>query len=277
MSFFRVVKNKFFIVGFLVFFQLLLISYQVPLGSKQTFLEKILFLMFTPIQKLAVNSHRSITERWGNFVGLRTAQKENQELKKQIFFLTQEKELLRQTFSLSLAKREVEEELKGLAEMIVPARIIGLDTANYYRSVVIDRGSEDGVSKNLPVCDKFGNLIGRTAGPVGHHEARVILITSEESGVAVISDSDKMLGILSGDGQGKCLIKYVLASSPSGFEGDEIRTSGFDKVYPPGLKIGKISSVSARQGIFKKIVVQPYFDFRQLKVVAVLKNKEISR
>jgi rod shape-determining protein MreC len=277
MSFFRIAKNKFFIAGFLVFFQLLLISYQVPLGSKQTLLEKILFMMFAPIQEVAVNSYRSITGSWEKFISLRTAQKENQELKKQIFFLTQQKQLLQQSFSLSLAKSEIEEKLKGLAESVVPARIIGLDTANYYRSVVIDRGSEDGVYKNLPVCDEFGNLVGRTAEPVGHHEARVILITSEESGVAVISGSDKMLGILSGDGQGKCLIKYVLASSGSGLEGDEIRTSGFDKVYPPGLRIGKIFSITIRQGIFKKIVVQPYFDFRQLKLVAVLKNKEISR
>jgi rod shape-determining protein MreC len=277
MSFFRVVKSKFFIVGFLVFFQLLLISYQVPLGSKQTLLERLLFLIFSPVQKAAVNSYRSIIDSWQNFITLRKVQKENQQLKKEIFFLTQEKRLWQQRFSLSLAKKELEETLKDLAGSVIVARVIGLDTANYFRSVVIDRGSEDGITKNLPVCDKFGNLVGRTAEPVGPREARVILVTSEESGVAVISVTDKMLGILSGDGQGKCLLKYVMTSSVSGVEGDEVETSGFDKIFPPGLKVGKIVSISASQGIFKKIIVQPYFDFRQLKLIAVLKNKEFLR
>ncbi|MBC7361383.1 MAG: rod shape-determining protein MreC [Candidatus Aminicenantes bacterium] len=275
MSLFRLVKNKFFVAGFLVFLHLFLISYQIPLGSKQTLLERILFLIFAPVQRVAVGSYRLVVDSWENFLNLKKVQEENQELKKEIFFLTQEKQLLKVRLSLSLAQKELEETLKMLSDSVVAARIIGFDTSNYFRSAVIDRGSEDGITKNLPVCDKFGNLVGRTTEPIARHEAKVILITSEESGVAVISATDKMLGILSGDGQGKCLIKYVMASSTAGIEGDEIQTSGLDKIYPPGLKVGKIVSISAEQGIFKKIVVQPYFDFRELNLVAVLKNKEL--
>ncbi|HNT01844.1 MAG TPA: rod shape-determining protein MreC, partial [Candidatus Saccharicenans sp.] len=74
------------------------------------------------------------------------------------------------------------------------------------------------------------------------------------------------------DGQGKCLIKYVIASSPGGEVGDEILTSGYDQIFPSGLKVGRIISASAEAGLFKKIVVDPYFDFRQLDLVAVLKD-----
>jgi len=87
--------------------------------------------------------------------------------------------------------------------------------------------------------------------PISRHEAKVILITSEESGVAVISARDKTPGILTGDGQGKCLIKYVIASSPGGEVGDEIITSGYDQIFPSGLKVGRIISASAEAASLK--------------------------
>ncbi|MGB9906270.1 MAG: rod shape-determining protein MreC [Candidatus Saccharicenans sp.] len=271
----RLLKNRFLIAGLLVFFHLLLISYQIPLGSKPTLLEKILFSLFSPVQKAAVGSYRLIASSWNNLRYLHQVQKENQELTREIFFLRQTNQLLQEKLKLSLSQAELEANLKLIAGSVVPARTISFDTSNYYRSIIINRGKADGLEKNLPVCDRYGHLVGRTAEPVGLHEARVVLVTSEESGVAVISSADRMMGILSGDGQGRCLVKYVMASSPVGIEGDEVKTSGFDRVYPPGLKVGRIIQVSTREGIFKTIVVQPYFDIRDLKLVAVLKNTEM--
>ncbi|MCX8160856.1 MAG: rod shape-determining protein MreC [Candidatus Saccharicenans sp.] len=271
----RLFKNKFLAAGLLIFFHLLLISYQVPLGSKTTLLEKILFSLFAPVQKAVVSSGRALVGTWGKLKDLARVTRENRELEKEIFFLRQENRLLQEKLRLALKQSELEASLKLVAEAVVPARVIGFDTSNYFRSLVINRGSADGLVKNLPVCDRFGNLVGRTAEPVGTHETRVLLITSEDSGVAVITAGERMPGILSGDGQGKCLIKYVMSSSPAGLEGDEVMTSGFDRVFPPGLKVGKILQISTREGIFKKIIVQPYFDIRELELVAVLKNTDL--
>lgn len=270
----RLLKNKFLTAGLLVIFHLLLISYQVPLGSKTTLLEKILFALFSPVQKAVVSSGRVIAGTWHNIKDLARVNRENQQLEKEIFFLRHENLLLQEKLRLSLEQSELEESLKLVAETVVPARVIGFDTSNYYRSLTIDRGRADGLVRNLPVCDKFGNLIGRTAEPVESHAIRVLLITSEDSGVAVVSVGDRMPGILSGDGQGRCLVKYVMSSSPAGLEGDEILTSGFDRVFPPGLKVGRIIQISTREGIFKKIIVKPYFDIRELELVAVLKNTD---
>lgn len=268
----RLFKNKFLTVSLLVFFHLLLISYQVPLGSKTTLLEKIIFSLYAPLQKAVVSSCRALAGAWKSIKGLALITRENQELEREIFFLRQENRLLKEKLRLSLKQTDLEESIKLVAESVVPARVIGFDTSNYFRSLIINRGSNDGLVKNLPVCDKSGNLIGRTAEPVGPHETRVLLITSEESGVAVIAVGDRLPGILSGDGQGRCLLKYVMSSSPAGQEGDEVVTSGFDRVFPPGLKVGRIMQISSREGIFKKITVKPYFDIRELEVVAVLKH-----
>jgi len=275
MSPFRLVKNKLFLVGILVFLQLLLISYQIPLGGKQTLLEKLLLMIFAPVQKVAVGSYKLVIDSWEKLSTLKRVQEENQVLRKEIFFLKQQNQLLQEKLRLSLGRIELEKNLELISNSVITARIIGFDPANYFRSAVINKGTADGLVKNLPVCDKYGQLVGRVAEPVGQSEARVILITSEESGVAVITNSDRTPGILSGDGQGRCLIKYVMASSPLGVEGDEVQTSGFDRVFPPGLRVGRIIQVSTKGGIFKKIVVKPYFDIRELELVAVLKNTNL--
>ncbi|MDD8019711.1 MAG: rod shape-determining protein MreC [Acidobacteriota bacterium] len=272
MSLSRLAKNKYLIGTFLLFFNLILISVQIPPGSHQSLLEKVFFAAFSPLQKAAVSTYNYLTQSWKNIVFLKKAQRENQELKKQIFFLYQERDLLLEQFRLRLAEQQLENNLQWLETSVLPARVIGLDTANYFRSLVIDRGSDDGVVKNLPVCDHLGRLLGKTTEPVSSHTAKVSLITSEDSGVAVLSATDRMPGILSGDGQGMCLIKYIMASSPGGIIGDEILTSGFDQIFPAGLKVGKIISVANEVGLFKKIKVEPYFNFKELTLVAILKN-----
>jgi len=272
MSLLRLVKNKFFLAGFLFLFHLILISSQVPLGSKQTLLEKMAFQLFSPVQKMVVSGINFLKSTHAEINQLTFLREENQQLKKEIFFLAQEKQILSRKLRYYRSEKELEENLAGLRQMVIPARLLGFETANFYRSGVINRGYQDRVVKNLPVCDRRGNLVGRTAEPLSAHEARVVMITSEESGVAVISVTDRMLGILTGDGQGRCLIKYVMASSNLGVVGDEIETSGLDKVFPAGIKVGRIISIVSEKGMFKQILVQPYFDLRELEVVGVLRE-----
>jgi len=272
MSLLRLVKNKFFLAGFLFLFHLILISSQVPLGSKQTLLEKMAFQLFSPVQKMVVSGINFLKSTHAEINQLTFLREENQQLKKEIFFLAQEKQILSRKLRYYRSEKELEENLAGLRQMVIPARLLSFETANFYRSGVINRGYQDRVVKNLPVCDRRGNLVGRTAEPLSAHEARVVMITSEESGVAVISVTDRMLGILTGDGQGRCLIKYVMASSNLGVVGDEIETSGLDKVFPAGIKVGRIISIVSEKGMFKQILVQPYFDLRELEVVGVLRE-----
>ena len=69
-----------------------------------------------------------------------------------------------------------------------------------------------------------------------------------------------------------CDLRYVLASATGGKEGEELRTTGFDKIYPAGIRVGAIQSLEQDEAspIFRRIVVKPYFRFDTLDVVAVL-------
>jgi rod shape-determining protein MreC len=69
-----------------------------------------------------------------------------------------------------------------------------------------------------------------------------------------------------------CELRYVLASAAGGQPGEELLTTGFDKIYPPGIRVGAIQSLAPDEAspVFRRIIVTPYFRFNTLDVVAVL-------
>jgi rod shape-determining protein MreC len=55
-------------------------------------------------------------------------------------------------------------------------------------------------------------------------------------------------------------------------EGDLIITSGLDRIYPPGLVVGRVRSVKLGSGLFKEILVAPSARFDRLEEVLVVRT-----
>ena len=193
-------------------------------------------------------------------------------MKEQIFYLQQENDLLRKALRKFRSEREIEESLLQMHENILPSRVIGLDPSNFYKSVIINRGTLDGIKKNMVVLDKNGDLVGRIVDAISLKEARIQLITDNESGISVFSERNRIRGILVGDGEGQCLMHYVLATTSAEeiSEGEDVITSGYDRIYPSGIRVGRIVSITTDTSLHKHIVVIPYFDFRYLDQIAVI-------
>lgn len=256
----------------LIFFHFLLISMQVPLGEKASIFEKTVFSVFSPVRHGILSFFRSIGNVWNNYFYLRNVQGQNEQMKEQIFYLQQENNLLRNALQKFRSEREIEENLLEMHESILPSRVIGLDPSHFYKSVIINRGTLDGIKKNMVVLDKNGDLVGRIVDAISLKEARVQLITDNESGISVFTEGNRIRGILVGDGEGQCLIRYVLATTtPEEIsEGEDVITSGYDRIYPSGIRVGRIVSITTDTSLHKHIVVIPYFDFRYLDQIAVI-------
>jgi cell shape-determining protein MreC len=69
-----------------------------------------------------------------------------------------------------------------------------------------------------------------------------------------------------------CELRYVLASVSGGQLGEELLTTGYDKIYPAGLRVGSIRSLEKDElsPIFRRIAVVPFFRFNTIDIVAVL-------
>ena len=269
-SFFK--KNKNIVVlSILIFLQLVLISIQVPLGEQENYFEKAVFVLFSPIQHGIVSFFQKIGGFWKGYFALREAHKENEEMKQEIFSLTQENRLLRNALEHYKNETEIEAFLGELYKNVLYARVIGIDASNYFKSVMINRGSLDKIEKNMVVLDKFGNLVGRIIGPIALKESRVQLITDNDCGVSVFTEKDKVLGILSGDGKGSCQLEYVVSTDENVTVGENLYTTGYDSIFPPGINVGRITSITPTSVLFKKISVRPYFEFRHLDQLAVIR------
>jgi len=254
----------------LIIFQVVLLSFQVPLGTEPTFMEKAVFAVFTPVQHGVVAVVRFLGGLWRNYFFFFHVQRQNQELRREVFALRQDNALLRRSLERFQSREEMKLFLDGSRRSFRIASVISLDPVNFKKALIIDQGRLAGLAKDLVILDRYGHLVGRIIEPVSLAEATVQLITDESSGVGVQVRGNKGVGVLSGDGRGDCLLKYILSTAENIAVGDEVLTSGYDRIYPPGLPVGTIISVGRDSTLFKAIVVRPYFDFKALNLVAVL-------
>jgi rod shape-determining protein MreC len=150
------------------------------------------------------------------------------------------------------------------------AAVIGYDTSPFLRYVLINRGSDQGLRRGMPVVTQQG-LVGRVAA-VTSSAARVQLITDTASSVNVRLDPSGAQAVLNGQITGDVLLEMI--PQDANIEvGDLVLTSGLGGSYPPNLLVGQVSGVrSQAQDLFQRATVQTAVDFSQLEIVLVITN-----
>lgn len=173
------------------------------------------------------------------------------------------------------------------------AQVVAPVGDQFTQRIIINVGTQDGVQSNMPVVIGQSTLVGRTT-EVSRHTAQVMLITDQmfAAGVRIIppakfdpssgeispavtdDDTSYGQGLLGTDLEGYLGVDLVSTSAHVN-EGDYIVTSGRagDKelLFPPGLYVGKVESVSSQDiDQFQKIVVEPAMSPQDLEEVRVI-------
>jgi rod shape-determining protein MreC len=248
----------------------LLISIQVPRGNEPAYFERAIAAVFTPVQHGIVSFFRSFKDFWRNYFYFRDLRRRNQALEKEALELRQENLAIKNLLLKFRGAEEIRSLLSTLSQSVLVASVIGIDSSQIYNSIELNKGAADGVHKDMMVLDRNAHLVGRVVEPISSKQARVQLITDRDSGVGVYSERFRVIGILQGDANGKCIVKYIVKTNREVTAGEEILTSGLDGIYPSGIPVGRIVSiVSPETDLFKKIIVEPYFDLSDLDQVAV--------
>jgi rod shape-determining protein MreC len=152
----------------------------------------------------------------------------------------------------------------------VAAAVIGQDTSPFLQYVIINRGSDNGVRRGMPVVTQQG-LVGRIAA-VTASAARVQLITDNASTINVRLDPSGSQGVLQGQITGDVVVDMIPQSATVQI-GDLVLTSGLGGTYPPDILIGQATGVRKRDyDLFQSASVQPAVDFNQLQIVLVITN-----
>lgn len=122
----------------------------------------------------------------------------------------------------------------------VTARVIVEEGDAFSHSIIAYTGRDSGVKKGQVVMSDNG-VIGRVDKP-GKMYSKIILITDINSKIPVMVERTRVRGILSGDNTTVPKMIFIPLSAKLTV-GDRIITSGVAGVFPPGLPIGKISSI----------------------------------
>jgi rod shape-determining protein MreC len=137
-------------------------------------------------------------------------------------------------------------ELRGLSAALPPvadkwlvAEVVNVQPNSLRQSVLLNRGTRNGVFKSQAVLDDFG-LIGQTTH-VGPWSAEVILITDPEHEVPVQIERTGMRTIAAGTGTGLAL-PYLPANADVK-TGDLLITSGLGGVFPQGYPVARVTGV----------------------------------
>jgi len=154
---------------------------------------------------------------------------------------------------------------------LVVGKIIGKDQNGFINSVVLDIGKTDGVSKNMAVVTAQG-LAGKIYS-VGNKSSIAHLMLDRNFRVGAIVQRTRTPGIIRWFHTGRELILGEVPKRSDVAVGDTIVTSGISRIFPGGLTIGKVKSISDEKlGMFMSIVVEPAVDFLRLEEVFVVKS-----
>jgi rod shape-determining protein MreC len=149
------------------------------------------------------------------------------------------------------------------------AEVLYASTDPYSRKVVIDRGQTQGLVAGSPVITEAG-VIGQLTRlyPLS---SEVTLLVDKDAAVPVLNvrtgSRSVALGSTSGDG----LELRFMAGNADVQVGDELRTSGLDGVYPPGLPVARVVDVDRKsQAGFARIRLLPVASPDAVRHVLVL-------
>ena len=148
------------------------------------------------------------------------------------------------------------------------ASVIGRDPSPFLRYIIIDKGSNQGLRRGMPVVTDQG-LVGRVDAVI-NSAARIQLITDPSSAVNIRLEKAKKEAILTGTVSGDLTLDLVpqdVTLEP----GDLVLTSGLSGGYPADLIVGQVLNARKRDSdLFQQAVIQPVVDFTKLKIVLII-------
>jgi rod shape-determining protein MreC len=157
----------------------------------------------------------------------------------------------------------------------VEARVYQRSPSSWYQTVLINKGSSDGVKIDQPVINEAG-LIGRVKAVSGGN-AQVMLITDQDFGVSAKVATSQEPGTIGPVGGTPGDLLLDLVSKPQDVrKGQLVITAGttttrLPSPFPPGIPIGEVSRIETGDGpLDRRIYVKPAADLRKLDLVEVL-------
>ena len=153
----------------------------------------------------------------------------------------------------------------------IPATIIKSSTNTQHNYLIIDKGSEDGVTRNSGIITDKG-VIGIVDAVSSHYSYAISFLNTELFISARLGNSGAV-GPLAWDGTGSD--RAILKEIPLQFKfapGDTVYTSGYSTIFPPDIPIGVAGESKIISGATNEIKVDLFQNHKALKYVTIVSN-----
>ena len=210
---------------------------------------------------------------YGNTLAYINLNEVNKDLTARNIQLQREAELLRSqlhqfTKDTTLTEQIMHEKLKDYT--MIPATVVSNSNERDNHYLVIDKGTIDGIKPEMGVV-----VVGGVVGIVyltGPHHSLVIPVTNRKSSISCRVRGQSYFGYLQWDGSSMRrayvddIPRYARVK-----KGEAVETSGYSSVFPPGIFVGRIRSISnSPDGQSYKLDVTLGTNFANLRDVEVV-------
>jgi rod shape-determining protein MreC len=256
------------VAAVLLIVSLTILSYSAVRLSETGLLRKLVLETAAPVQDAIAISLKGLHDTWKRYLFLVGLEDENRRLRRENAVLNEQLNQYREGYLEGMRLQKLLSIKGGLQYRTVAARVIDSDRTSLFKTLLINKGTAEGLRVGLPVLADQG-VVGRII-ETSWHASRVLLMIDENSNIDALIQRSRAQGILQGAGSSGCNLKYI----PRVEEvqtGDVVLTSGLAGVFPKGLLLGVVTGASRKEGgLFQRIDVAPAVDFGKLEEVVTL-------
>ena len=263
---------------FLIVVVLLLISMRIT-GFERPQLSQVeaaIRNLIAPLQSGVMVIGQKTSNFFSQMADYAKISEEKELLKKEVDRLTAENNLLTEYKQENARLRKLLglEDLIGSQFSLTAARVTGRDLENLHQTLIINKGRNHGLKKNMPVMNEQG-LIGRIIN-VTDSTSEVLLILDREGAVGAMVQQTRVPGVVEGLGPGSDQLQMIHIKMDAPINVNQvIITSGYGGIYPKGLRIGYVKEIIPEpNGLMKRAIIQPFVDFDRLEEVLVVTGVE---
>lgn len=229
--------------------------------------------VLTPVQKLAGKVSERFSWFSSSFASAGNLKIENDKLKEQIAeYENQLADYNEMKHKITAYERMLEIKEKNKDFALENANIIGTDSADIFSSLIIDKGTSDGIEVNDPVI--YGNYLVGVVRKVNKSYSVIETILNPDVNVSAIESKTRETAYVTTTVEysegGKCILSSLertTAVSP----GAIVLTSGIGGIFPKGLIIGTVSQVlQSDYDISNYAVITPGAEIDKIEDVFVI-------
>lgn len=204
----------------------------------------------------------------------------NSQLTQRNAFLEQQVRMLDD--SIARLTRSQEAAVTRLSSMVpfqgcrlIPAKVVANMVNRYDNLITIDKGSADGVKRDMGVVCGMG-VVG-IVYLVSEHYSIVIPALNSHSNISCNIQRRGYFGYLRWRGGSSQLAYLEDVPRHAHFKlGDNVVTSGYSSVFPPGVMVGKVLHVfNSADGLSYRVQVKLSTDFARLRDVCLVDDSAL--